>query len=111
MLYRDDPYRRAKVGDLAYTFESFLGPVYSATAGNIDRASRFLEEGRSFDAIQATLPSFVRNGLKSYDLAMNGALNSKGYPLIVEKFEQDGGPQKVAKSGKKGACGHLATIQ
>ena len=82
MLYRDDPYRRAKVGDLAYTFESFLGPVYSASIGNIDRASRFLEEGRTFDAIQTTLPSFVRNGMKSYDLAMNGALNSKGYPLV-----------------------------
>ena len=82
MLYRDDPYRRAKVGDLAYTFESFLGPVYSASVGNIDRASRFLEEGRSFDAIQATLPSFLRNGMKAYDLAMNGALNSKGYPLV-----------------------------
>ena len=84
MLYRDDPYRRSKVGDAAYAFESFMGPVYSATIGNLDRGIKFYDEGRTFDAIQAVTPSWLRNQMKAYDLAMNGALNSKGYPIVED---------------------------
>ena len=84
LMYRDDPYRRAEVGDLTYFGESLLGPVYAAFIRNPSKAIDKFREGDLYGAVQSASPSFIRNILKAGSLATEGALNSKGVPIVED---------------------------
>jgi hypothetical protein len=81
LAFRDDPYRRAQIGNVAFTLEQIGGPVYSIIRSP-DRALDYYNKGETDKAIETMLPSFIRNPLKAIRFGTEGALNSKGYPLV-----------------------------
>ena len=83
LMYRDDPYRRAEVGDLSYLVETLAGPVY-AIGLNGQKALDKFNEGDLYGAIQSATPSFIRNVMKGVSLATEGAVNSKGVPIVED---------------------------
>ena len=89
LAFRDDPYRRAQIGDVAYFVESLGGPAYSMLRIP-DRAIDYWEKGETEKAIESTLPSFIRNPMKAFRYGTEGALNSKGYPIVedVDTYNQ-----------------------
>jgi hypothetical protein len=84
MLWRDDKKRLADVGPLIYTIEHMMGPAYSALITNPSRALDELHKGHNERAIEAVMPSFIRNGMKGIRYATEGALNSKGVPIVED---------------------------
>ena len=81
LAFRDNPYRRAQIGTVPFALESLGGPVYSMLRAP-DRALDYWNKGESTKAIETMLPSFLRNPLKATRFANEGALNSKGYPIV-----------------------------
>jgi hypothetical protein len=47
-----------------------------------DRALDYYNKGETDKAIETMLPSFIRNPLKAFRFGTEGALNSKGYPIV-----------------------------
>jgi hypothetical protein len=84
LMFRDDPYRRAEVGDFSYLIETLSGPAYAAFVRNPNRAVDKFNEGDLYGAIQTASPSFVRNIMKGFSLATEGAVNSKGVPIVED---------------------------
>lgn len=84
MLWRDDKKRLADVGPLVYAIEHMMGPAYSALVTNPSRALDELHKGHNERAIEAVMPSFIRNGMKGVRFATEGALNSKGVPIVED---------------------------
>jgi hypothetical protein len=84
MLWRDDKKRLADVGPLIYAIEHMMGPAYSALVTNPSRALDELNKGHNERAIEAVMPSFIRNGMKGVRFATEGALNSKGVPIVED---------------------------
>ena len=84
LMFRDDPYRRAEVGDFSYLIETLSGPAYAAFVRNPGRAVEKFNEGDLYGAIQTASPSFVRNIMKGFSLATEGAVNSKGVPIVED---------------------------
>jgi len=84
-------YRASQIGPSAYLFESILGPVYSATVGNADRAARIYDRGgpNSFrHAVAAVLPAGMRNMSKAYTMGVDGVRDKTG-TLIAETGARD----------------------
>jgi hypothetical protein len=84
MLWRDDKKRLADVGPLVYAIEHMMGPAYSALITNPSRALDELHKGHNERAVEAVMPSFIRNGMKGVRFATEGALNSKGVPIVED---------------------------
>jgi hypothetical protein len=82
MVFRDDPRRLAEVGPLVYAIERFAGPAYSVFIVNPSRAMDQLKKGQVERSIETMMPSFIRNGMKGVRFATEGALNSKGVPIV-----------------------------
>lgn len=82
MIFRDDPRRLAEVGPLVYAIERFAGPAYSVFIVNPSRAMDQLKNGQVERSIETMMPSFIRNGMKGVRFATEGALNSKGIPIV-----------------------------
>ena len=83
LAFRDDPYRRAEVGDFSYFVETLSGPAYAAFVRNPGRAVEKYQNGDLYGAIQTAAPSFIRNAMKGFSLATEGAVNSKGVPIVA----------------------------
>jgi len=81
MVWRDDPRRLAEVGPVVYTIEHLMGPAYSAFM-NAGRAYDQFKKGQTERAVESLMPSFVKNGMKGVRYASEGALNSKGVPIV-----------------------------
>lgn len=81
MVWRDDPRRLAEVGPVVYTIEHLMGPAYSAFM-NAGRAVDQFKKGQTERAVESIMPSFVKNGMKGLRYASEGALNSKGVPIV-----------------------------
>ena len=84
MIFRDDPRRLAEVGPLTYAIERFAGPAYSVFIVNPSRAYDQFKKGQVERSIETMMPSFVRNGMKGVRYATEGALNSKGVPIVED---------------------------
>ena len=79
-------YRAGQVGTMAYLLESFFGPVYSATVGNLDRAlDIWRQDGPDsiVRGISAAVPAAYRNMFKAYEMATKGVRNRRGV-LVAE---------------------------
>jgi hypothetical protein len=81
MVWRDDPRRLAEVGPLQYAVERFAGPAYSMGI-NYKRGLDQFNKGQTERALETVMPSFIKNGMKGIRYANEGALNSKGVPIV-----------------------------
>jgi hypothetical protein len=80
LLWRDDPKRLAELGYFYYTVEQIAGP----TAGLIragERGFKDLANGEYGRAIEALTPAPIRNPVKAYRYATEGALTRNGLPI------------------------------
>jgi hypothetical protein len=82
MVWRDDPRRLAEVGPVIYGIERMMGPAYSVFVTNPSRAYDQFKKGQTERSIETLMPSFIRNGMKGIRYASEGALNSKGVPIV-----------------------------
>ena len=82
MVWRDDPRRLSEVGFSSYFAEHFFGPAYQALLVNPERAGKLFSEGQTERAIEAIMPSFVRNGMKGIRYATEGAMTTNGVKVI-----------------------------
>lgn len=93
MIWRSDERRLSEVGMGPYIAEHFFGPAYQAVFINPTRAAELFSQGQSYRAVETMLPSFVKNPLKGFRFATEGALTTNGVPLkedfnAYESFSQ-----------------------
>jgi hypothetical protein len=84
MVWREDERRLAEVGGGTYFMEHFFGPAYSTLFINPLRALELFNQGHTDRALETLSPSFVRNPLKAYRFATEGALNRKGAKIVED---------------------------
>ena len=78
LIWRDDP--RADSGFVLGAMQRAFGPAGSY-AGSVENAVKMFNEGHTERAIEAVMPSFIRNGMKSLRYMSEGALTLKGDPV------------------------------
>ena len=82
LVWREDARRLAEVGGASYFAEHFFGPSYSTLFINPQRALELFNQGHTDRALETLSPSFIRNPLKAYRFANEGALNRKGAKIV-----------------------------
>ena len=78
LIWRDDP--RADSGFVLGAMQRAFGPAGSYVA-NVENAVKMFSEGHTERAIEAVMPSFIRNGMKGTRYLTEGALTLKGDPV------------------------------
>jgi hypothetical protein len=81
MIWRTDDRRLSEAGMGPYIAEHFFGPAYQALFINPTRAAELFNQGQSYRAVETILPSFVKNPIKGFRFATEGALTTNGVPL------------------------------
>jgi hypothetical protein len=81
LIWRDDPRRIEEIGLPGYMLEMSLGPSYSYLR-SIGRGVEDMSQGNWQRGFEAATPAVIRNALKSYRFATEGALTRKGAPLV-----------------------------
>jgi len=84
MVWHDDPRRLAEVGFAPYFIEHFFGPSYQALFVNPGRAITLMKEGQVYRGLETVTPSFVRNPLKAFRFATEGATTTNGAPIVED---------------------------
>jgi len=82
MVWHDDPRRLAEVGFAPYFMEHFFGPSYQALFVNPGRAIKLMNEGQVYRGLETVTPSFVRNPMKAFRFATEGAKTTNGAPIV-----------------------------
>ena len=82
MVWRDDPRRLSEAGFAPYFAEHFFGPAYQALAVNPVRAAKLWGEGQTERAIETVVPSALKNAMKGFRYATEGALTTNGVKVI-----------------------------
>ena len=82
MVWHDDPRRLAEVGFTPYFIEHFFGPSYQALFVNPGRAYKLMSEGQVYRGIETVTPSFVRNPMKAFRFATEGAKTTNGANIV-----------------------------
>ena len=77
LLWRDDDKRLEEVGTILFAMEQVFGPSYAAFM-NVGRGVGDFKDGHYDRALEAMIPSALRNGLKSYRYATKGATTRDG---------------------------------
>ena len=78
LIWRDDP--RASDGLVLGAMQKAFGPAGSYLV-NVENAVKMFNEGHTERAIEAVMPSFVRNGMKGTRYMVEGARTLKGDPV------------------------------
>jgi len=78
LIWRDDP--RASDGLVLGAMQKAFGPAGSYLV-NVENAAKMFNEGHTERAIEAVMPSFVRNGMKGTRYMVEGARTLKGDPV------------------------------
>jgi hypothetical protein len=78
LIWRDDP--RADSGFILGAMQRAFGPAGSYAA-SVENAVKMFNDGHTERAIEAVMPSFIRNGMKSLRFLSEGALTLKGDPV------------------------------
>ena len=86
LLWKDNDKRLEEVGPVLFAAEQIAGPAYAAGMGFF-RAYKDYSEGHYDRAVEAMLPSFLRNMLKANRFAMEGATSRDG-ELIYDDFNK-----------------------
>jgi hypothetical protein len=84
MIFRTDNQRLAEVGFVPYFAEHFFGPAYQVLAINPTRAAKLWHEGHTERAIETVVPVFVKNPMKAFRMATEGATTKDGVKIIDE---------------------------
>ena len=82
MVFHDDPRRLAEVGFGPYFIEHFFGPAYQTLAVNPTRAAKLWDEGHTERAIETLMPSALKNMMKGFRFATEGATTTNGIKII-----------------------------
>jgi hypothetical protein len=82
MVFHDDPRRLAEVGFGPYFVEHFFGPAYQTLAVNPGRAAKLWNEGHTERAIETMVPSALKNIMKGFRFATEGATTTNGIKVI-----------------------------
>jgi hypothetical protein len=80
LLFRDDPRGIAEHGYVLSAMQQAFGPA-GTYAVNVGNAFKMMGEGHTERAIEAMLPSFLRNGMKGSRYMLEGARTLKGDPI------------------------------
>jgi hypothetical protein len=78
LIWRDDP--RASDGLVLGAMQRAFGPAGSYLV-NVENAAKMFNEGHTERAIEAVMPSFIRNGMKGTRYMVEGARTLKGDPV------------------------------
>ena len=81
MIWRDDPRRLAEVGFVPYFAEHFFGPAYQVGV-NVERGIKLFNDGQTYRAIESVVPSAIRNPMKAFRFATEGALTTNGAKIV-----------------------------
>jgi hypothetical protein len=84
MIWRTDNQRLSEVGFAPYFAEHFFGPAYQVLAINPVRAAKLWGEGYTERSIETIVPAFVKNPMKAFRMATEGATNKDGVKVIDE---------------------------
>ena len=84
MIFRTDEQRLAEVGLGPYFVEHFFGPAYQVLAINPGRAAKLWHEGHTERALETIMPVFVKNPMKAFRMATEGATTKDGVKVIDE---------------------------
>jgi hypothetical protein len=86
MFWREDPKRMAEVGPLTYAVEQLLGPAFSYASGALKKngAIDLIMEGQLYRGLEQLSPRVVGNVMKGLRYAEEGALTTKGKPLVED---------------------------
>ncbi len=108
MIWRDEPKRLAEVGYTSYFIEHFLGPTFSTGKMVLQDGPSMMANGQYERGLEKMLPSFIKNPLKAYRYATEGAKNPNGASLVDDvngynQFMQFFGfaPQNVSEAYAK----------
>lgn len=82
MVWHTDDRRLSEVGFAPYVAEHFFGPAYQALLVNPERAMTQFNQGESMKALETMTPSFVKNPIKAFRFATEGALTSSGAKIV-----------------------------
>ena len=80
LVFRDDPRSIAEHGYVLSAMRNAFGPVGSY-AVNAENAIKMMNEGHTERAVEALVPSWMRNGMKGMRYMGEGALTLKGDPV------------------------------
>jgi hypothetical protein len=86
LLWRDDDKRVEEVGPFLYAMEQLFGPSYAA-AMSMYRGYNDWKDGYTDRAVEAVMPAFIRNNLKTYRYLTEGAL-TRDKKLIYDDFNE-----------------------
>lgn len=86
LLWRDDDKRIEEVGPILFAMEQIFGPAYAAAMG-IGRGIKDFKEGHYDRAVEAFAPSVIRNGMKAYRYASEGAL-TRDKEVVYDNFNK-----------------------
>ena len=81
LIWREDPRRISEVGLLQYVAEQGLGPAFSYGL-SVSRGLQDMGQGNLYRGFEQITPAFVRNPLKGFRYATEGALNRKGAEIV-----------------------------
>ena len=82
-LYQDDPYLRAKMGPFWGSLMPVLGP-WVGMIQSWERAGWWANQGDYARAIESGTPSVIRNAMRGFRFLTEGALDSKGVPIVKD---------------------------
>ena len=83
LVFRDDPQGVAQNGYVATAIKQASGPLGSYAMG-LERGVAAMNQGEFWRGVEAFLPSFARNGLKSVRYGIEGATTLKGQPVDTD---------------------------
>jgi hypothetical protein len=82
MVFHEDQRRLAEAGFGPYFVEHFFGPAYQTLAVNPGRAATLWNEGHTERAIETIVPSALKNMMKGFRFAIEGATTTNGIKVI-----------------------------
>ena len=118
MVWRDDRKRLSEVGYASYFIEHLFGPTFSTGKSIIQDGPAMMANGQYERGLEKMLPSFIKNPMKAWRYAMEGAKNPNGYPLVDDlngynKFMQIWGfsPSNISEAYDKGGFRKQVDLQ
>jgi len=113
LLWKDDDKRLEEVGPVLFAAEQIFGPSYAAFMGFF-RGYKDYKEGHYDRALEAVTPAFIRNNLKTYRFAVEGAESRSGEKIFddfnsYELFMQALGFTPVEVARRSELAGALAS--
>jgi len=86
LLWKDDDKRTEEIGPILFAMEQIFGPAYAGVASML-RGYNDFKKGHYDRALEAGMPSFVRNNLKAYRFYTEGAL-TRDKEVLYDDFNK-----------------------